>query len=311
VRLNVRTLIQGGYIVGFNGTTHEILKDGLVVVEDDRIAAVGFSHPGPVDRTLDARGKLVAPGFINSHIHGNANAGDYFRNDPGKTDYFGSNYQTHFTPREGAKGPRSLEDFRVSGKFALVQAIKNGSTTIMIYGGGAEGDAFVTMVGELGVRAYMAPGFRSTSFYYEKTGALRYVWDNEAGERGLERARAFIDKHRGSYAGRIQGMLYPHGVDTCTPELLRRTKAVARELGVGIQIHCAMNLIEFHEILTRYGKTPIAFLETLGFLGPEVIQRGHAGRSPRSGSRGPRTALRGRQGRSLHRRPLDGIRLCV
>lgn len=268
----MRTCIQGGYIVGFDGKSHEILKDGLVVIEDDKIAYVGFSYDGRVDRTIDARGKLICPGFINTHIHANSNVGDYFLNDPGKTDYFGSNYLTYLTPRKGAKGPVGLDKAGVGGKFGLIQAIKNGSTTIQIYGGGAgDGDRFVEMVGELGLRAYFAPSYRNVNFYYEETGALRYVWDDEVGKKGLEEAVGFIKKHQGKYNGRVQGMLFPRQPDTCTPHILKKTKELARELGVGIQIHAAINLIEFHEILMKYGKTPIAFLHSLGFLGPEVI----------------------------------------
>jgi len=57
----MKTLIQGGYIVVFNGKSHEILKDGVVVLENNVISFVGFSYPGPVDKTIDARGKLVCP----------------------------------------------------------------------------------------------------------------------------------------------------------------------------------------------------------------------------------------------------------
>lgn len=81
----MKTLVKGGYIVGFNGNTHEILKDGSVVIEDDTISFVGFDYPGSVDRTLNATGKLVCPGFVNSHMHANSNAGEYFLNDHGKT----------------------------------------------------------------------------------------------------------------------------------------------------------------------------------------------------------------------------------
>ena len=66
-------------------------------------------------------------------------------------------------------------------------------------------------------------------------------------------------------------MLYPRQPDTCTAEILKKTKEAARDLGVGIQIHAAINLIEFHEMIMKYGKTPIKFLADLGFLGPEVI----------------------------------------
>jgi 5-methylthioadenosine/S-adenosylhomocysteine deaminase len=268
----MKTLIQGGYVVGFNGKSHEILKEGVVVFENETISFVGFSYPGSVDKTIDARKKLIIPGFVNTHIHASSNVGDYFLNDPGKTDYFGSNYLTYLTPRKGAKGPRGLESFKVGGKFTLIHAMKNGSTTIQVYGGGAEGgDEFVDMVGELGLRAYLAPSYRNVEFYYEDTGALRYVWNDEMGEKGLAQAVSFIKKHRGKHNGRIQGMLYPRQPDTCTPEILKKTKEAARELGVGIQIHAAINLIEFHEILLKYGKTPIKFLADLGFLGPEVI----------------------------------------
>jgi cytosine/adenosine deaminase-related metal-dependent hydrolase len=267
----MKTLVQGGYVVGFDGKNHEILKDGVVVFEGDTLLFVGHSYPGTVDRTIDARRKLVTPGFINTHIHANSNVGDYFLNDPGKTDYFGANYLTFLTPRKGTKGPQGLEDFRVGGKYTLIHAIKHGSTTIQVYGGGADGgEAFVDMVGELGLRAYLAPSYRNVNFQYED-GALRYLWNDEIGEKGLQQAIDFIKKHHGQYNGRIQGMLYPRQPDTCTPAILKKTKQAARELGVGIQIHAAMNLIEFHEIMAKHGKTPIRFLHDLGFLGPEVI----------------------------------------
>jgi 5-methylthioadenosine/S-adenosylhomocysteine deaminase len=271
-RKAMKTLIQGGYVVGFNGKHHEILKDGVIVYDNDTISFVGFSYPGPVDRTIDARKKLIIPGFINTHIHANSNVGDYFLNDPGKTDYFGANYLTFLTPRKGAKGPQGLENFRIGGKYTLIHAMKHGSTTIQVYGGGSDGgEEFVDMVGDLGLRAYLAPSYRNVNFHYEDSGALRYVWNDEIGVKGLQQAVDFIRKHRGKYNGRIQGMLYPRQPDTCTPEILKKTKEAARELGVGIQIHAAMNLIEFHQIFSLYGKTPIKFLNDLGFLGPEVI----------------------------------------
>ena len=67
----MRTLIQGGWVVGFQNGHHAILRDGVVVVEDDRILYVGPSFEGRVDQTLDARGKLVSPGFVNIHAVAN------------------------------------------------------------------------------------------------------------------------------------------------------------------------------------------------------------------------------------------------
>nr|NIM20053.1 N-ethylammeline chlorohydrolase [Candidatus Latescibacterota bacterium]NIM65787.1 N-ethylammeline chlorohydrolase [Candidatus Latescibacterota bacterium]NIO02280.1 N-ethylammeline chlorohydrolase [Candidatus Latescibacterota bacterium] len=51
----MKTLIQGGYVVGFNGKEHEIFKDGVVVYEGNRISFVGKSYTEPVDKKIDAR----------------------------------------------------------------------------------------------------------------------------------------------------------------------------------------------------------------------------------------------------------------
>ena len=311
----MKTLIKGGYVVGFNGKTHEILKDGEVVFENDRISFVGFNYSGPADKTVDARGKLISPGFINGHIHPSSNAGDYFLNDPGKTDYFGSNYLTFMTPRQGAKSPAGLENLRVGGKFCLVQLVKSGCTTAFIYGPGGPGaDDFAAMIGEVGLRAFVSPAYRNVNFYYEENGALHYVWDDALGEKGLDQAASFIRKHQGSHHGRIQGMLFPRQPDTCTPGLLKRTKEVAKELSVPIQLHAAINLIEFHEILRKYGKTPIAFLHELGFLGPEVVL-GHCifltGHTWTSLSRGDELKLIADGGASVAHCPLKYAKLGI
>ena len=42
---------------------------GDVAIRGDRIVAVGRSLPGPARRDIDARGLVVAPGFIDIHSH--------------------------------------------------------------------------------------------------------------------------------------------------------------------------------------------------------------------------------------------------
>ena len=58
----MKTLVRGGWVVGYDGAGHELLPEGVVVYEDDRIVHVGHGFDGPVDRTIDARGRLVSSG---------------------------------------------------------------------------------------------------------------------------------------------------------------------------------------------------------------------------------------------------------
>ena len=108
----MRTLIQGGWVVGFDGRGHELIPNGAVVYEGAQVIHVGGAFDGAVDRTIDARGKLVCPGFINCHLHAAVNAGQTVFIADGKLDYFGSNFIGYVAPRRGAAPPRTKANAR-------------------------------------------------------------------------------------------------------------------------------------------------------------------------------------------------------
>jgi cytosine/adenosine deaminase-related metal-dependent hydrolase len=268
----MRTLIQGGWVVGYGRDrgAHELIPDGCVVIEDDRVLHVGRTFDGPVDRRIDARGKLVSPGLINSHLHAATNATQAVFLDGLKADYFGANFLGYVAPRRGAPPPRAGDRADVAGLYGLWSALRAGATTILDVGtmpGGPE--AFTRVAGELGVRAYLGPGFRSANYAFDGSRVV-WDWDEAAGLAGLDRAVAYVKAHDGAYNGRIRAMLYPGQLDTCSLDLIRHARRWADQLGVPIQLHAAMNLREFHRIVEQHGKTPIALLDSIGFLRPRT-----------------------------------------
>lgn len=267
----MKTLIQGGYVVGFNGKEHEVIKDGVVVLENDRVVHVGEQYGDRVDRRIDAGGCLVSPGFIDAHFHSGSNASDYILNEPDKPDFFASNYLAHGAPsREGAKYAH-LKDVDVGQRFSLVHLLKSGVTTTLEIGGpGGDPERYVDMIGDLGIRCYTGPSYKNVDFHHDREGRLEYDWSDERGSAGLKGAVGFVKKYHGACGGRIQAMLFPGHVDSCTPELLKETRKAARDLGVRVQIHAAINLIEFHTVMRRYRCTPVELLDRIGFLDPEV-----------------------------------------
>src|SRR5689334_11230049 len=59
-------LIRGGRIVDGTGNPWFV---GDVAIRGDKIVAVGLVPPAPAKRTIDAKGLVVAPGFIDMHSH--------------------------------------------------------------------------------------------------------------------------------------------------------------------------------------------------------------------------------------------------
>ena len=267
----MKTLIQGGFVVGFDGKGHEVIRDGVVVFEKDRILFVGKQFPGPVDRRIEAKGCLITPGFIDTHFHSGSNASDYLLNEPDKPDFFAANYLAHGAPLRGKAKFAHFKDVDVGQRFSLVHILKSGVTTVLDIGGpGGDPERYVEMVGELGIRCYAGPSYKNVDFLHDGEGRLEYDWSDERGSEGLKRAIAFAKKFGGSCNGRLGTMLFPGHVDSCTPELLQQTRKEAKELGVRVQIHAAINLIEFHTVMKRYRRTPLELLKEIGFLDNEV-----------------------------------------
>ena len=65
-------MIRGDYVLTMNGDD-ALIEDGVVVVQDDRIVAVGewgaLSGSYSAERVIPGDGKILMPGLINGHTH--------------------------------------------------------------------------------------------------------------------------------------------------------------------------------------------------------------------------------------------------
>ena len=268
----MRTLIEGGWVVAYNGRTHEVHERGAVVFEDDRIVHAGPAYTGAVDARISARGKLVSPGFINTHVHTTGNGGDYLLQDMAKNDYRTSNYMAFAAPLKGTVAAAPPAVMAALRAFVFLHTLKLGTTTVIDVGGQrGDWDGYVRLVDELGVRVYAGPPFRDRNTFCDAEGRLYYDADAAAGTEGLKLAADFIRANDGGAGGRLRGMLNPSQVETCSESLLRECKAVARELGVPVHTHAGGNLVEFHRVMDEHRKTPIQFLADIGFLDDRTL----------------------------------------
>jgi len=282
----MRTRINASWVVGHANGEHRLIRDGVVVYEGNAIVYVGKNFEGHADRVIEAKGKLAAPGFIDTHVHSGHRASHRLITDTGRPMYYGQPFLEISVPREGkiVKGdPRYLKHgdagaaaaFQLNATFTVAELLRNGVTTFIEYGSQLRvQDALLAEVKRLGTRAYLAPGYDCGRWVGDEQGRLKRVRDDAMGLTGLETALDWIAQNDGAGGGRVRGILVPREVETSSLELLERTRAAADERRLPIATHAAYSVLEFHDIVREHMKTPIELLHDLELLRP-TLNIGH------------------------------------
>ena len=233
-------------------------------------------YAGPVDARIAAGGKLVSPGFINTHVHTAGSGGDYLLLDMAKNDYRTANYMAFAAPLKGAMKPPPPEAVAALRAYVFLHTLKQGTTTVIDVGGlRGDWDGYARLVDDLGVRVYASPPFRDRDTFMDTKGRLYYDEDVAVGQAAAAGGGGLRPQVR-RYRGRpLKGHAQRRPGGDCTEALLRAGKDAARELGAPIHTHAGGNLIEFQRIMEEHRKTPVQFLADIGFLDERTLL-GHA-----------------------------------
>src|SRR5215217_4338198 len=124
----VRRQINASHIVAYQNGGHRHLRDGVVVWEDNQIIHVGKTFDGAVDETIDATGKIVTPGLINTHAHlaGSPLDKSYIE-DRGNRQFYLSGLFEYLPVRSGAQD--EVAD-RACLAYSMAELLRTGTTTI-------------------------------------------------------------------------------------------------------------------------------------------------------------------------------------
>ena len=131
----MRTKIACGWLVGNENGRHVLWRDAELVYEDDRVIFIGKSFEGVIDREIDACNRLVAPGFIDTHVHSGHRASHRLISDVGRPDYFGQPFLEISVPRHGTRvggDPRyarpntdgAREDLALNATFTVAELLR-------------------------------------------------------------------------------------------------------------------------------------------------------------------------------------------
>jgi 5-methylthioadenosine/S-adenosylhomocysteine deaminase len=250
---SVDYIIGGDYILPMDESL-TVIKDGAIAVRGPEIVDVGPSDEifkkYTANTVIKGEGKAVFPGLINTHTHA---AMVYFR---GMADDLPLNdwLKNHIWPAENRwLSPEFVSD---AVELACLEMLKGGITTYndMYFYEDAAGEA----TKRIGMRAVLGTGILDFPTVSAKTT-----------DEYLENAERFVNNWKGDDL--ITPCIAPHAIYTCGPDTLKMSKAMAEKFGVPLHIHLSETEWEAEEVMVRYKKRPVEYLESLGFLDETVL----------------------------------------
>lgn len=223
-----------------------IYPDGTIVLQDDRIVAVGSSDtvtvPPDATQTIDCQGRMaVIPGLIDVHSHSSLLRG--VTENMQLLDWLPRYQLEHRALTE--------DDAYYAALLCYLEALKGGTTCVM--------DMYRFMhrcadaAGVLGNRVNLVP----------------YAADMPGKDffETPETNRRLIETHHLSQNGRVRVWMGLEHLFYCSKDAFAKAKAYSDEYGVRIHTHSSEQKEEVEAVVQHFGKRPIALFKDYGILG--------------------------------------------
>ena len=245
-----------------------VYTDSNLLMEDGVITYIGPEEQ-QAEEVIDAAGCIVYPGLINTHHHLYQT---FSRNLPQVQklelfDWLRALYEIWKN-----LDSRVIYHSSVTG---MGELMKNGCTTCFDHHyvfpqGQAEGllDAQFAAAEDLGIRMYASRGSMDLS---KKDGGLPPDSVVQTIDEIMKDSVRLIEKYHDPSKGSMRQIaLAPCSPFSVSGELLRESAALARQYGVRLHTHLCETKDEESYTLERYGMRPYAYMESLGWTGPDV-----------------------------------------
>lgn len=242
--MSERTLIKGGIVLTQDKELGE-LPSADVLIEDGTIAAVGPDLAAGDAKVIDAAGDIVIPGFIDTHRHTWETSIRTCAPDFALITYFSSildKFAPHYRP----------DDVYAANLWGSLECINAGITTLVdwshIMNTPAHADEAIHGLRDSGIRSVFAYGFPNTSlvdwwFGPDYTGS---VLSSDGAE-----ARRLRKQYFNSDDGLITMGLATRGTGFCKPDIVRHDWELAKELGINITVHVAMDRFGYTKLQVK------------------------------------------------------------
>lgn len=251
----MRTLIRGGTIVTVN-PAHDVFM-GDVLIEGDRISAVGEVGPVEGATVIEARGRVIMPGLVQAHIHLCQTLFRGQADDLELLDWLGQ----RILPLEAAHDEESVY---YSAMLGIGELLRSGTTAIVDMETVHHTDAAFHALAESGIRAI------SGKVMIDCGPSIPPALLEET-DRSVSESVRLLERWHGAEAGRIRYGFAPRFAVTCSDRLLREVSSLAAHYGVHIHTHTSENRGEIAYVEADRGMRNVLYLDQVGLCHDKVV----------------------------------------
>lgn len=239
--------LKNGLLLLFDGEGFFVKKEDLFI-NGDVIESIGEAD---IEKTeeytdFDATGRLIMPGLVNMHTHVYMN---YMKNSADDVPFNEWLFNRIF-PVEARMGK---EDFYWSTLLGCIEMIRTGTTSYLDMHICANECARAAL--DSGMRAFIGKCITGTDLFEDGSESfLTEMREQEQYENDL-----------------VKFVLSPHSIYTCSEKMLLQLNRQAKERNMLKHIHLCESDKEIADSIALHGKTPVEFLNDIGFLDENTI----------------------------------------
>ncbi|WP_226668487.1 5'-deoxyadenosine deaminase [Metabacillus litoralis] len=236
---------------------YEVFK-GDLLIEDNRISQIAERIEGiTVDKVINAAGKTVIPGLIQSHIHLCQTLFRGQADDLELLDWLSKK----IWPLEAAHDEESIY---YSALLGLGELIQSGTTSII--------DMETVRHTEFAFQALASSGIRAIAgkvMMDKGEGVPKNLLEKT--EDSLMDSVNLLEKWNNFDRGRLQYAFSPRFVISCTEKLLTNVRELSAYYDVRVHTHASENLKEIEIVESERGMRNIVYLDHIGLANPKLI----------------------------------------
>ena len=233
------------------------IVEGAVLVRDGRIAAVGQVPEGRYDRTLDAGGGYLLPGFIQTHIHLCQTLFRGSADDLPLLEWL----KRRVWPLEAAHTPATL---RASVRLAAAELLLSGTTSVLTMETVHDTDVVFESLAPVGLRAWVGKCMMDAAG--DAPARL-----HEETRRSIDDSLALKRRWDGAANGRLHAAFAPRFAVSCSRDLLESVASLSAREHALVHTHASESRDEVEVVRALSGGfSNLEYLADTGLATPQL-----------------------------------------